>query len=91
MKSKGNTDVRPLLENSTKFGQPAELHYGVRIKKSVEQDFRELIEEQHKKFEKFDRVDKINVSQLRVLITKFVAKAWIDVSSDRKAMWRTLT
>ena len=89
MKSKCNTDVRALLKNATKFGQPVDLHWGVRIKKSVKADFRDLLEKQHEKFEKFGRVDKITVSQLRVMITKFVAKAWINVSGDRTAMRRT--
>jgi len=70
---KHNTDVRPLLKNATKFGQPVDRHFGVRVKKLVKKNFRSLLEEECETLEKHGHVKKITVSQLRVLISKWVS------------------
>ena len=48
--------------------------------------FRDILSEQSKKLEKYGHVKKITVSELRVMITKWVAEAWREVSSDQKFM-----
>ena len=58
---KHSTDVKPLLKNATKFGQPLDRRYGVRVKKKVKKNFRGLLEMQCEKLEKFYRVKKIGV------------------------------
>jgi hypothetical protein len=81
-----NTDVKPLLKKSTKFSQPVDRHYGVRVKKRVKKDFRALLDRQCKLLEENGRAKKINISQLRILISKWVGQAWAEVSADREFM-----
>ena len=86
---KHDTDVIPLLKNSTKFAQPVDRHFGVRIKKLVKKNFRALLEEQCEKLEKRGSVKKISVSQLRILISKWVSDAWKEVCAEKEFMVNT--
>ena len=86
MKKFSNTTVRPLLKNSTKYSQPADRHYMVRVKKDVKRDFRNLLETQSEKYEKGEEVHKITVGELRILVTKWLAKSWERLVSDKQAM-----
>lgn len=81
-----NTTVRPLLKNSTKYSQPADRHYMVRIKKDMKRQFRDLLEQQSEKFEKGELVHKITVGELRVLVTQWLAEAWEKLAADKQAM-----
>ena len=83
---KHNTDVRSLPENSTKFSQPVDRHFGVRVKRHVKKQFRALLERQCEKLEKHGHVKKIRVPELRVLVSKWVSQAWKDVSADHQFM-----
>jgi hypothetical protein len=86
---KHNTDVKPLLLKSTKYLQPVDRHYGVRVKKLVKIDFRGLLDRQCKRLEENGRGSKITVSQLRILVSKWVGQAWQKVSADREFMINT--
>ena len=81
-----NTTVRPLLKNATKFCQPADRHYMVRLKKDIKRDFRALLEAQSDQYEKEELVHKISVGELRVLLTKWLAKSWERLVLDKQAM-----
>ena len=86
MKKLSNTDVRPLLKNSTKFSQPADRHFMVRIKKDMKRNFRDLIEKQSDKFDQGEEVHKITVGELRILVTKWLGDAWEKLVADKQAM-----
>ena len=86
MKQFSNTTVRSLLKNSTKYSQPADRHFMVRIKKDVKHKFRGLLEEQSDKFDKGELVHKITVGELRLLVTQWLGDAWEKLVADKQAM-----
>jgi len=81
---KHNTDVKPLLKNTTRFCQPVDRHHGVRVKKHVKKQFRDLVEKKHNSLEKNGSIHKITVSELRIKTSKWVSEAWKEISADRK-------
>ena len=58
----------------------------VRMKKAVKKEFRELLEDQSDKYDNGEDVHKITVGELRILLTKWVAKAWKNLLVDKQAM-----
>ena len=52
----------------------------------MKRDFRNLLEAQSEKFEKGEEVHKITVGELRVMMTKWLAKSWERLVLDQQAM-----
>lgn len=84
-----NTKLVTLPARSTSFSQPVDRNFGVRIKKLVKKRFRELLEEQHAKFEAGKLVKKLTVSDLRLRISTWVSDAWSEVIQDTEFMANT--